>query len=64
MNIIQIDDKKILRWLCETQPVFQIHPHARNRKAFRFTRRIRRTCRRGQVRQIDGWREDLRRVLP
>ena len=53
MNIIQIDDKKILRWLCETQPVFQIHPHARNRKAFRFTRRIRR------LDGYDSWQLDI-----
>ena len=32
----------------------------RKRKVFRFTRRTCRTCRLGQVRQIDGWGEDLR----
>ena len=44
--------------------VLEAFPRSRKRKVFRFTRRTRRTCRLGQVRQIDGWGEDLRCVLP
>lgn len=40
--------------------VLDAFPRSRKRKVFRFTRRTRRTCRLGQVRQIDGWGEDLR----